>query len=478
MHLRVERVAVAYGATPVLNDISFTLNANDRAGIIGANGAGKSTLLKIISGDIAPDSGMVQFPPQATLGYLPQEVATPAGKTIQHMLDDALTYIHNMAATLRDLETQMAQPDIDLDDVFARYDTATIAFERAGGYEADARVDTVLAGLGLADIDRHRHIETLSGGERARVGLAMMLVQSPDVLLLDEPTNHLDVSALAWLEDYLAAYQGSVLLVSHDRVFLNRTVNRIIEIDEHSRTAVLFSGNYEAYTAEKARRLAKWREDYAQQQDELKTLRRLLKRKTSTTTQKRNIRTKDGDKFIKHFKDQTADKTLAREAASLEERLSRIEADPIPQPPRSVALSPDYDPATLRGHFPVMLDHLSLRYGQHVILDNVSLSIGAGERLAIVGENGAGKSSLLKLIAGEIAPDSGSVTTAPSVRLGYLPQVDALPDGDTLIAAYGNGLPGGYEDHKAALISSGFFTYEQLNTPINGTSAGQRRKIQ
>ncbi|MEM6281374.1 MAG: ATP-binding cassette domain-containing protein, partial [Chloroflexota bacterium] len=280
------------------------------------------------------------------------------------------------------------------------------------------------------------------------------------------------------LENYLANYRGSVILVSHDRVFLNHTVNRIIEIDEHTRNSVLFTGNYDAYTTEKARRVETWRTDYASQQDELKTLRRLLKSKTGTTTQKRNIRTKDGDRFIKHFKDQTADKTLSREASNLEERLRRIEADPIPQPPRPITLSADYDPATLRGHFPVTLSNLSLRYGERVILDNVSLSITAGERLAITGENGAGKSTLIKLIAGEISPDSGTVTIAPSVQSGYLPQVDELPEGDTLIAAYGNGLPGSYEDHKAALISSGFFTYEQLATPSSGASSGQRRKVQ
>lgn len=271
-----------------------------------------------------------------------------------------------------------------------------------------------------------------------------------------------------------------MLVVSHDRVFLNRIANRIIEIDEHSRQAVVFTGNYDAYAAAKSLRMKQWREDYAQQQDEIKNLRRLLKSKTNTTSQKRNVRTNDGDKFIKHFKDQTADKTLSREAGQLEERLRRIEANPIPQPPRAITLSADYDPATLHGHFPITLSHVRLRYDARVILDDVSLNVEAGERIVITGVNGAGKSTLMKIIAGEAVADSGDVVIASSVRLGYLPQVDAVPmgDDDTLIGLYGRGLSGGYEDHKADLIKSGFFTYEQLSIPARVASAGQRRKAQ
>lgn len=193
MFLHVEQVTVSYGATVILNDITLTLNQADRVGIVGANGVGKSTLLKTIAGHIMPDSGTVKVSPQITIGYLPQDVAIPDGKTIQNLLDDALSHIHDLTAKLRQLETQMAQPDIVLDDIFTEYDVTTAAFERAGGYEAGARVDSVLAGMGLADIHRERTLESLSGGERSRLALAMMLVQSPDVLLLDEPTNHLDV---------------------------------------------------------------------------------------------------------------------------------------------------------------------------------------------------------------------------------------------------------------------------------------------
>ena len=475
--LHIVNIAVSYNASPVLNDISFQLQRGERAGLVGTNGVGKSTLLKVIVGVVSPDAGTVRVPDGVDVGYLPQELPIDDGKCIQDWLDDALAHLRGLATTMRRLEAKMAEPDADLDALFERYDAATAAFETSDGYEMDARTDTVMSGLGVGHLPRDRALATLSGGERARVGLAAMLARSPGVLLLDEPTNHLDAEALTWLEGYLADYRGAVLVVSHDRVFLNRTVTRIIEIDEHIREAVSYSGDYDAYATEKMQHVERWRADYAEQQDEIKQLRRALKGKQAHPN-KRNIQTSDGDKFIKHFKDQTADKSQARDVNALEERLRRIEADPIPQPPKPLDISPDLDPAELRGSFPVSLRGVQKRYGETVILRDVTVSVGAGERLTITGANGAGKSTLLRLIVGHEQPDAGEVTLASSARLGYLPQVDELPPGETLIEVYGYGLPGDYETHKADLISSGFFTYPQLSTPVSGMSAGQRRKVQ
>ncbi|MEO0564805.1 MAG: ATP-binding cassette domain-containing protein, partial [Chloroflexota bacterium] len=334
-----------------------------------------------------------------------------------------------------------------------------------------------LMGLGVADIPRDRPLTSLSGGEASRVALAGLVVGVPDVLLLDEPTNHLDVNALDWLEATLRAYSGAVLVVSHDRAFLNAFTTRIIEIDRHTRTATSHPGNYDAYAANKAAQAHKWREDYDRQQDEIKTLQSAIRSNRGLPT-KRNIKTSDGDKHIKHFKGQTADKTHTRDLNSLEDRLRRIQADPVPRPPRPLVISPEIDPAALHGDAPVVVQRVCVAYDAKPILRDVSFTLHARERLAITGENGAGKSTLLRVIVGEHQPDAGSVSLAKSVRLGYLPQTDTLSPDQSLIEAYGDGLPGDYEDHKAALIGEGWFTYPELDTRTGALSAGQRRKVQ
>jgi macrolide transport system ATP-binding/permease protein len=259
---------------------------------------------------------------------------------------------------------------------------------------------------------------------------------------------------------------------------LNRTVDRILDIDEHTHEANLFTGNYDSYVVQKDQHLKKWRNQYDEQQVELKMLRHLLKSKATTTNQKRNIRSSDGDKFIKHFKDQTADKTLSRQVGNLEERLRQLENDRLLAPPKPLTINTELDPTMLAANFPITVSGIYKSFEGRVLLNNVSFSVGAGEQIAITGANGIGKSTLIKLIVGEIIPDAGNITIAPSVRLGYLPQSDNLPHGDTLIEAYSYGLDGNYEEHKASLVGSGLFYYEQLHTLISRASAGQRRKIQ
>ncbi len=476
MLLNVSGVAVSYANLSILQDIDMILNPRERVGLVGENGVGKSTLLRVIAGEQPSDAGTVRAGAGAEVGYLPQTVDVNDGRTVAGLLDDALAHVRGLASRLRDLEAQMAAPDADLDAVFAAYDEATAAFELAGGYEAESRVGAVLDGLGLTGIDRGRDLSSLSGGERSRLALAGLLVRSPGVLLLDEPTNHLDAAALEWLEAYLADYRGGVLAVSHDRAFLKATVTRVVEIDAYTRTASSYLGDYDAYTVAKAGELDRWRRDYDEQQAEIKALQMTLKAARGDG-RARHIKVSDGDKFIKHFKGQTADKTQAREIGQVAERLDRIQADPIPKPPKPLVISPDLDPAALHGTIPVVVRDVVVRYGERAVLDGVSLTVGNGERVAITGPNGAGKSTLVKVIAGEIRPEAGGVTLAGSVRLGVLPQTKDLPPGDTLIAVYGHGLPGDYEEHKAALISSGLFRYPELSAPTSGMSAGQRRKV-
>ncbi|MCI0348598.1 MAG: ATP-binding cassette domain-containing protein, partial [Acidobacteriales bacterium] len=274
MFLTISNITKTYAFHQVLNQASLTLNAGERIGLVGANGVGKSTLLKIVTGEIEADSGSVMLIPGAKIGYLPQAIAGFEGKTLADLVADSMRYLRELEGRMRALEQQMESASDDaLDAVMMEYGEASEQFERHGGYEIDHRVDTVLDGLRVGHIPRERQLATLSGGEKARVGLAMLLLKAPDVLLLDEPTNHLDFASLNWLEGYLQGYRGGILIVSHDRQFLNRTVNAIVELDEHTRTTKRYSGNYDAYHQAKVQERRTWEIEYERQQEEIKALR-------------------------------------------------------------------------------------------------------------------------------------------------------------------------------------------------------------
>jgi macrolide transport system ATP-binding/permease protein len=260
--LSVNQISKSYGDALILNQVSFILNTSERLGLVGANGVGKSTLLKIITGELEADGGTIQLATGAELGYLAQAIHHTPQQTLDDLIAESLRHVYALEAEMRDLEAQMATGD-DLDAVMMRYGEVSEQFERAGGYDLDYRVEIVLAGLGVDHLRRDRLFATLSGGEKARVGLALLLLRAPDVLLLDEPTNHLDAARLEWLEGYLQTYRGAVLIVSHDRQFLNRTVTAIVEIEEHSRGAKRYTGNYDAYVAAKRLERRKWAEGYA-----------------------------------------------------------------------------------------------------------------------------------------------------------------------------------------------------------------------
>ncbi|MCC6935692.1 MAG: ABC-F family ATP-binding cassette domain-containing protein, partial [Thermomicrobiales bacterium] len=242
----------------MLNDISFVVNDGERVGLVGANGVGKSTLLRIITGEITPDSGDVLIPESVTPGYLAQQPPLLPDATVDDLIYEIVGELRQLETQLRDIESRLANPDEDLDALLVDYGEIQERFERAGGYEIDHQIESVIAGLGLGDLDRQRLFASLSGGEQERVLLATLLLRSPDLLLLDEPTNHLDFAALGWLESYLSTYPGGILAVSHDRAFLNRTANRIVEIDERTRTAKQYVGNYDDFAAQHERERADW----------------------------------------------------------------------------------------------------------------------------------------------------------------------------------------------------------------------------
>ncbi len=481
MLLMLDDIAKSYGDNLVLERVSFTLDTGRKLGLVGANGVGKSTLLKIITGEVEPDSGAVRRAPGWRLGYLPQVLAAAAGQTVDQLITASLGDLAEMEARLHSLEAAMAAPrlagDGDLDGLLNEYGRLSEAFDRRGGYDLDHRLTAILTGLQVAHLARSRPVDTLSGGEKSRIGLAALLLAEPDLLLLDEPTNHLDFAALAWLEEYLASFRGGLLVVSHDRQFLNQTVQAIVEIAEHDRMAHHYAGDYDFYAAAKCQERVKWEADYWAQQEEVWELRKAIKSTARQVAHNRPPR--DGDKYLAYFKEQRIAGLISRNVRAAEERLRRIEEDPIPKPPRRMEINPEFDPAALVSRTPLWATGLQKRYGSQTVLDGIDLAIAPASRVVMVGPNGAGKSTLLRILAGVEAPDQGSVTVAASVVRGYLDQEQqTLDESVTVFDAYRAGRPGGYEEFKAELLSYGLFVYPDLEKRVRTLSVGQKRKLQ
>ncbi|MBZ4320379.1 ribosomal protection-like ABC-F family protein [Streptomyces huiliensis] len=464
--LSLREVSASRGDRPLLERVSMTVRPGERVGLVGENGAGKSTLLKILAGVEPPDDGAVVTDADGGVGYLPQTPVLPPGGTVADAVDEALSELRATERALRELEPVLGAGDAGALDAYGRL---LIAFEARGGYEADARVDKALHALGLAGVGRDRPLDTLSGGERARLGLACLLAAAPEVMLLDEPTNHLDDAALAWLEDTLRAHRGTVVVVSHDRAFLERVVTAVVEVDADRRALVRYGGGYAGYVTERLAARHRWEQEYERWCAETEAL-----AEAASGTARRvapNRAMKDGNKMAYDRAGGRVQASVAGRVRNAEERLRRLRADPVPRPPdplrftaRPVRAGADGLLATLDG----------VRVGDRLRVD--ALRIEAGGRLLVTGANGAGKSTLLRVLAGETDPDAGTVTRRG--RVAHLPQEIPVPrPGDRLLAAYARGLPGAPDEQHEALLSTGLFRERDLHVPAGSLSDGQRRRL-
>jgi macrolide transport system ATP-binding/permease protein len=476
--LSVRHLSISFGHAAILNDITLALHPGERIGLVGANGVGKSTLLKLIAGELRPDAGTIALADGARVGYLPQHIPPRDGRTLGDLIAESTASIRALETELRALENRFAALEgADLAGALARYGEVQEAFERADGYTLDARIDAALDGLGLAHLLRTQVFDALSGGEKTRASLALLLIGAPDLLLLDEPTNHLDAGMLAWLETTMMNFRGAALMASHDRAFLNAAATSIFEIDEHARTGRQFRAGYDAYATAKAAERRAWEENFARQGEEIRALKQEI-----AVTGRRNDNWRelpDGDGFIKFWKRSQHAATVSRRVRAAEEKLARIEADPVPRPPVPLRFAPKFESRVLGSRVPLALEHVSKAFGGRIIVNDFSLVVQHGARILLTGPNGAGKSTLLRIMAGRVTPDSGRVTVNPGVVIGWLDQEaeDIVLDG-TIFDALRHRLPDDEKVLRSRIIGMGLLRHESLDTPARGMSLGQRRKVQ
>ncbi|MEU5834289.1 ribosomal protection-like ABC-F family protein [Streptomyces diacarni] len=469
-------VTKSYAGRTVLDGVSCALSAGERAGIVGENGSGKTTLLRLFTGQEKPDQGEIVVHAEGGVGHLAQEERLPPALTVQQVVDGALRELRDMEHRLRVLEAAISETDAagrpspNSRKAQGEYGELLTAFELRGGYEAEARVERALHGLGLGVLSRERTVGGLSGGERVRLRLAALLAASPEVLLLDEPTNHLDDAALRWLEDHLRTRRGTTVAVSHDRAFLERVATTLWEVDADRHQVVRYGNGYAGYLAEKAAARRRWAEAHERWRAEAERF-----RETAATTARRvapGRAMKDGNKMAYDRAAGRVQQSVAGRVRNAEERLRRLLADPVPPPPVPLRFSAALSGSGLRG---TVLDaeNISVR-GRLALTD---LTVAAGERLLVTGPNGAGKSTLLDVLAGRAEPDTGRISRRG--RIGHLSQEpeSAAAAGVSLLHAYAKGRPGPVEEHAERLLSLGLFAAERLEVPMARLSTGQRQRL-
>ena len=453
MILSVSNIHKSFNEIPVLRNVSFHIEDYDKAAIVGINGAGKTTLLRIIMGELSADEGLVTVSRDRTIGYLSQHEAVSGENTIYNELLSVKQDIIELEQRMRSVELQMKSASGDtLQQLMTAYTNLTHAFESANGYACRSELTGVLKGLGFTEDEFGRSVSTLSGGQKTRVALGKLLLLKPDLIILDEPTNHLDMSSITWLETYLLNYRGAVIIVSHDRYFLDRIANKVIEIDNTK--ATVFTGNYSAYAAKKEALRAAEYSAYMKQQQEIKHQEEVIEK----------LRSFNREKSI-------------RRAESRVKMLDKIEVLEKPTQVRAdmhLKLEPKYT----SGNDVLQVENLSKSFGSLTLFENLNFELKKGEHVAVIGDNGTGKTTILKIINELVAPDTGEIRLGSNVAVGYYDQEHHVLHMDkTLFEEISDDYPTLTNTEIRNTLAAFLFTGEDVFKQVKSLSGGERGRV-
>ncbi len=453
MILSVNNIHKSFQEVPVLKNVSFHIEDHDKAAIVGVNGAGKTTLLRIIMGELSADEGLVTFTKDKTVGYLSQDEAVLGENTIYQELLSVKQEILTMEQQMHTIELQMKSAQGDhLEKLMEDYASLTHRYEQANGYAYKSELTGVLKGLGFSEDEFGKLVSALSGGQKTRVALGKLLLLKPDLIILDEPTNHLDLGSITWLETYLLNYRGAVIIVSHDRFFLDRIANKVIEIDNTK--ASVFSGNYTAYAAAKEMQRAAALNAYLKQQQEIRHQEAVIEK----------LRSFNREKSIKR-------------AESREKLLNRIDVIEKPIEVRTdmhLTLTPKRE----SGNDVLQVEGLAKSFGSLSLFTDLSFSLKKGEHVAIIGDNGTGKTTILKLLNELLPADAGMIRLGTNVQIGYYDQEHhVLHPEKTLFQEISDDYPALTNTEIRNTLAAFLFTGEEVFQPISTLSGGERGRV-
>ena len=453
MILTCSHISKAFGTNEILKDVSFHIEEREKAAIVGINGAGKSTLLKIIMKDLSADEGEAVFAKGTSIGYLAQHDAVSSSNTIYEELLETRRDVIALEERIRALEQEMKHLDGDrLNEALETYNRLSTEFENKNGYAYQSEIIGILKGLGFSEEEFSKNIDTLSGGQKTRVALGKLLLQKPDIIFLDEPTNHLDMNSIAWLEVYLQNYPGAVVIVAHDRYFLNKVVTKIIELDNgHS---CVFSGNYSAYAEKRAQMREAQMKAYLNQQQEIKHQEEVITK----------LRSFNREKSIKR----------AESRVKMLDKIERLEK------PSEVAseMKIRLEPRITSGNDVLKVEGLAKSFGSLSLFSDLNFEIKRGEKVAIIGDNGTGKTTLLKILNGVCEPDAGSFSLGSKVHIGYYDQEHhVLHMEKTLFEEISDAYPALTNTQIRNVLASFLFTGDDVFKRISDLSGGERGRV-